>query len=408
MGMENNDWQTVKLGDYASFVTGKLDSNAAKPDGMYPFFTCSRETLRTDTYSFDTECVLLAGNNAAGIFSIKYFEGKFDAYQRTYIIEPFDRNKLSTRFLYYALQLQLEYMKSVSTGAATKFLTKTILDGLVLEIPEYDTQRKIAAILSAYDDLIENNNRRIQILEGMAQAIYREWFVNFHFPGHEGVKMVDSVTVLGVVPEVWDVQTLADVLENLESGSRPKGGINPDDTDVPSIGAENILGLGKYDFTKEKFVSSKFFEKMKRGIIKDSDVLLYKDGAKLGRKSLFRDGFPHDLCSINEHVFILRSNNRCTQSYLYFWLDLSNMTQAIINLNSNAAQPGINQAKVKTLPILIPDARTLNALEEIIEPILALLFNLAKKNIHLRATRDLLLPKLVSGNIDVSQLEITV
>ena len=89
-------------------------------------------------------------------------------------------------------------------------------------------------------------------------------------------------------------------------------------------------------------------------------------------------------------------------------LDLSNMTEAIINLNSNAAQPGISQAKVITLPILIPDTGTLNALEEIIEPILALLFNLAKKNIHLRATRDLLLPKLVSGDMDVSHLEISV
>ena len=118
--------------------------------------------------------------------------------------------------------------------------------------------------------------------------------------------MVDSVSQFGMIPEGWEVKTLADVLENLESGSRPKGGINPDDTDVPSIGAENILGLGKYDFTKEKFISCEFFENMKKGIIKDSDVLLYKDGAKLGRKSLFRDGFPHGLCCINEHVCVFR------------------------------------------------------------------------------------------------------
>jgi len=77
------DWRTEKLGDIARFKTGKLDSNAAVLGGKYPFFTCSQETLRTNTFSFDTECVLLAGNNAAGIFPLKYFDGKFDAYQRT-------------------------------------------------------------------------------------------------------------------------------------------------------------------------------------------------------------------------------------------------------------------------------------------------------------------------------------
>ena len=188
INFNNTDWNTTKLGDMASFVTGKLDSNAAKPGGKFPFFTCSRETFRTDTYSFDTECVLLAGNNAAGIFPIKYFKGKFDAYQRTYVIESLDIRKFSTRYLYYALQLHLGYMKSVATGAATKFLTKTILDNLELTIPGIETQRKIAAILSAYDDLIENNTRRIQILEEMAQTIYREWFVHFRFPGHEDVR----------------------------------------------------------------------------------------------------------------------------------------------------------------------------------------------------------------------------
>ena len=85
-GVMMTAWQTAKLGDLVSFKTGKLDSNAAVPNGDYPFFTCSQETLRTNTFSFDTECVLLAGNNANGIYPLKYFHGKFDAYQRTYSI----------------------------------------------------------------------------------------------------------------------------------------------------------------------------------------------------------------------------------------------------------------------------------------------------------------------------------
>lgn len=107
-----SNWQSVKLAELVNFKTGKLDSNAAVPNGEYPFFTCSQETFRTNTFSFDTECVLLAGNNANGIYPLKYFYGKFDAYQRTYVI-------------------------------------------------------------SAYDDLIENNQRRIKILEKMARSLSR-------------------------------------------------------------------------------------------------------------------------------------------------------------------------------------------------------------------------------------------
>ena len=154
-----------KLKDFVSFKTGKLNSNAATLDGPYPFFTCSQETFRTDTFSFDTECVLLGGNNANGIYPLKYFSGKFDAYQRTYIIEPLDRKKLDTRYLFYALRPTLELMKSISTGAATKFLTLTILNDIEIAYHQHiDAQRKIASILSAYDDLIENNMRRINIL----------------------------------------------------------------------------------------------------------------------------------------------------------------------------------------------------------------------------------------------------
>jgi type I restriction enzyme S subunit len=107
-------FQVLPLEGIVSFKTGKLNSNAAKPDGMFPFFTCSQETYRTDTWSFDGEYVLLAGNNAAGIYPLKYFNGKFDAYQRTYAIRSIDHKRLFTRYAYYALRLQLELMKSIS------------------------------------------------------------------------------------------------------------------------------------------------------------------------------------------------------------------------------------------------------------------------------------------------------
>jgi type I restriction enzyme S subunit len=198
---QKNTWEAIRLGDHVNFQTGKLNSNAAKADGAFPFFTCSQETYRTDTYAFDGEYVLLAGNNANGIYPLKYFNGKFDAYQRTYAISSTDEQILDNRFLYYSLRPQLELMRSVSTGAATKFLTLTILKDLRIQKPTIDCQIRIASILSAYDDLIENNTRRLKLLEEMTQRIYREWFVNFHFPGHERVEIVESKT--GNVPHSW-------------------------------------------------------------------------------------------------------------------------------------------------------------------------------------------------------------
>jgi type I restriction enzyme S subunit len=274
----------------------------------------------------------------------------------------------------------------------------------MLELPDLKTQKKIAFILSAYDNLIENNLRRTKILEEMAQTLYREWFVKFRFPGHQKVKMVNSP--LRKIPEGWEVTTLNDVLATLESGLRPKGGIDPEARGVPSIGAENIIGLGRYDYSKEKFVTREFFDNMNRGHIQSGDVLLYKDGAQIGRKSMFRDGFPHAECCINEHVFIMRTNGRCSQNYLFFWLDQPEMTQNIINLNANAAQPGINQSGVRGLPILLPPAPLLEKAEQVLDPTLGALFSHAKKNNILHQTRDLLLPKLISGELDVSELDI--
>ena len=143
---------------------------------------------------------------------------------------------------------------------------------------------------------------------------------------------------------------------------------------------------------------------MKKGIIQDKDVLLYKDGAQLGRKSLFMNGFPFDVCCINEHVFRLQSNDEISQFYLYLWLDQPIMTNEIINLNSNSAQPGINQSDVKSLPILVPDSETMDKFNKIVSPMMNQIFDNALESNKLSQLRDTLLPKLMSGEIDVSKI----
>src|SRR2546427_4935264 len=212
-------WVSCTLGDVADFKTGKLNSNAATPRGAYPFFTCSAETLRTDTYSFDTECVLLAGNNADGVYPIKYFRGKFDVYQRTYVIQTRDASALSNRYLYYALVPKLDLLKSLSTGVATKFLTLSILKEIEIDIPSMETQNKITDILGSCDDLLETCVGRTRILEEMAQSLYQEWFVHFRYPGHEGVKMKTSS--LGNIPKDWEVVPFKELVQCLRESTGP-------------------------------------------------------------------------------------------------------------------------------------------------------------------------------------------
>lgn len=325
------------------------------------------------------------------------------------VFRPKNLNLLNNNFLYYYC-CQKEKFRDILEGSmlgasGRQRVNNDLFNLMTIQIPKsLETQEKIAQILSNYDDLIENNNKRIEILEQQAKTIYDEWFVKFKFSGHKNIELVDSE--FGKIPEGWEVKTFDEILLSLESGKRPKGGVGDLNSGVVSIGAENVTGLGKYNFSKNKFISESFFNNMKQGIIKQKDILIYKDGAHIGRKTMFRDNFPYAKCCINEHIFILRTKQIELQNYLFFWISLPKITQDIVNLNTNSAQPGINQPKVKSLKILIPNSNLLNKFDLIAESILEQIFNLANKNQNLRKTRDLLLPRLISGELDTKDLNI--
>ncbi len=338
------------------------------------------------------KCVIVDGLNEPAVFESSLIRVRLDP------------RRCNPRFyMYYFRDAPgRSAIKEIITGAAQKGIRGTELAKISVHNPPLPAQRRIASILSAYDDLIENNRRRIEILEEMARLIYREWFVHFRFPGHENVNLIDSP--LGKIPEGWRVAELGHLLSALESGKRPKGGAA--DSGVPSVGAENIMGIGQHEYTKEKYVSEDFFASMKKGKVADKDVLLYKDGAYIGRSSYFRDGFPHTKCCINEHVFILRSNDRITQNLLYSWLKEPSTVSRVRSTNANAAQPGINQKGVKGLPFLLPPSGLIVRFDALVEAIMALIVSLAKRNRVLQNSRDLLLPRLISGELDVSELPI--
>lgn len=306
------------------------------------------------------------------------------------------------KFYAYLFRTHLIRKGLTAFGGGTNIsnLNQDILTGLDVPAPPLLTQQRIAGILSAYDELIENSQRRIRILESMARALYREWFVAFRFPGHASVSLVPSA--LGPIPQGWQATKLGEQLTDLETGKRPKGGIKNIDEGVPSIGAENINGIGNHDFAGEKLIPRDFFSTMKKGVIRDKDVAIYKDGAYIGRSSYFRDRFPHAECCVNEHVFLLRPNGKkLTSNALYLWLQEPSTVQAIRATNANAAQPGINQPSLNGIELIVPDEKIAAHFDQLVEPLLGQIINAAKQIQKIRNTRDLLLPKLISGNIQV-------
>lgn len=211
------------------------------------------------------------------------------------------------------------------------------------------------------------------------------------FPGHERVRITSGV------PDGWEKKSLGDVILDLQSGGRQKGGTV--DEGVPSIGAENIVGIGRYDYSKEKFISEEYFANMRQGVVKNRDVAIYKDGANIGRSSYFGNGFPHERCAVNEHVFICRGRPEIGQNLLYFWISQDETRQRIANLNANTAQPGISQRKLKTLTFVQPSQNLLNRFNSTVELFIRQIFLIGRKNRKLVQARNLLLPYLMDGKV---------
>ena len=139
----------MKWNDVFNTTTGKLDSNAAVENGEYPFFTCSKEVLRIDKYDFEQEALLLAGNNASGKYDVKYYNGKFNAYQRTYVLGL--KEEWSYRLFQYQLEDKLEYLRRQSLGGLTKYLTLKILSELEFIIPPNDKQEEFERFVQNVD-----------------------------------------------------------------------------------------------------------------------------------------------------------------------------------------------------------------------------------------------------------------
>ncbi len=163
----------VKLGELTKIKTGKLDANASSPDGEYPFFTCSREPLKISSYSYDCECVLVAGN---GDLNVKYYNGKFDAYQRTYIIEDNGSGRLYMPYLFYFMEGYVEELRKLSIGGVIKYIKLGNLTDAMIELPDVEMQKSIVEVLSKSKGIIDSRNQELLMLDDLIKARFVEMF----------------------------------------------------------------------------------------------------------------------------------------------------------------------------------------------------------------------------------------
>lgn len=321
--------------------------------------------------------------------------------RRLALIRP-DQSKVDPQFL-----LLYFFSDDWRATIATKKVIGSTVDRIpLLEFPDFPillpplpTQRKIAAILSAYDDLIENNTRRIAVLEEMAQAIYREWFVNFRFPGHEKVKMVDSP--LGKIPEGWEVGVIKDLV-SLLSGFAFKSSTFVEDGEYRLITIKNVHD-GVFVHNSESRLRAIPVKMPKHCHLASGDILLSLTG-NIGRTCIvYGSGYL-----LNQRVAKLVPLDPADASFVYAMFRSKDMQVRLINISNGVAQQNLSPVQTAALPHLRPPRFILERYSRIMMPAFWEIVRLNQKNVNLRITRDLLLPRLISGQLNVEDLDIEV
>jgi type I restriction enzyme S subunit len=330
-----------------------------------------------------TACVVppkLSISNCADLVIIKPSSLLLDPYYLTYIFNSaWGRTSIAGNLV----------------GVAQQHFNISAAKEMLINLPPLPTQQKIASILSAYDDLIENNTRRIAILKEMAQALYREWFVHFRFPGHEKNKMVESV--LGMIPEGWDVLKVGDISISVNRGVSPKY----DNSSGSIVLNQRCIRNGKLNLEEARKHSTKVPPEK---LIRFGDVVINSTGTgTLGRVTQIYQSISD--CTVDSHITIVRPRSKVTIDY--FGLTLINLQAHFESLGvGSTGQTELSRGSIANTDVLLPPKDLQENFSNLISPMQKNIIQMLTKNANLRRTRDLLLPRLISGEIDVEGLEI--
>ena len=323
----------VKLGDLTKIRTGKLDANASSPNGKYPFFTCSKEPLRINSHSYDCECVLVAGN---GDLNVKYYNGKFDAYQRTYIIEDNGSNQLYMPYLYYFMEGYVEELRKLSIGGVIKYIKLGNLTEALIELPKIEDQRTIVDILNKSKRILSYHQQQLQKLDDLVKARFVELFGN---------PVINN--------KGWNVSDLGQLTIKIGSGATPKGGKEAYQTDGISLIRSMNVHNGKFEYKELAHISDEQAARLENVAVEENDVLLNITGASVARSCVV----PTNVlpARVNQHVCIIRCKDSIMPDFINSLLIDDNYQDLLWSIaGSGATREAITKQQVESLQIILP------------------------------------------------------
>ncbi len=325
----------ARLGDYVTIRTGKLDANAASADGTYPFFTCAVEPLAIDTYSYDCECVLIAGN---GDLNVKYYNGKFDAYQRTYIIEAIDKQVLSPKYLFYFINSYIDVLRKQAIGGVIKYIKLGNLTEAVIPLPTLEKQLDIVNIFERYDFMAMQTSKQLSKLDELVKSRFIEMF---------GDPVQNNMG--------WHTCPLSDCLISIESGKSFVCNTEPRKGAWPAVLKLSAATYGYYQPEENKAVMDvdQFSENTE---VHCGDLLFTrKNTPELVGMCAYVYDTPARLM-MPDLIFRLETNNRCNKIFLWKLINHDLFRDRISSIATGSAKSmsNISKERLSNITMILP------------------------------------------------------
>jgi type I restriction enzyme S subunit len=409
-------WRKMKLGEVGYIITGKTPPTRVKKyfGEKYPFITPSDINSFDVRYNYKTErflspdwynkskyliipkdsiCFVCIGSTIGKMCLTR--EESFTNQQINTVIAK--KEKADPFFLFYLLKNnQNNIVKEYGGGGAAKpIINKSTFENIELFIPEdINEQKRIASILSAFDDKIEVNNKIIKTLEEMAQEIFKEWFLRFRFPGWQKVKFVNSE--LGKIPEGWEVKFLSEFFDFLEGPGIRNWQYTTSGCRFINI---RLIQNNDIDIKSANFISTEEANgKYKHFQLQERDMIVSTSGT-LGRSAIVRK--EHLPLLLNTSVIRFRPKDKKNYGFMYQFLNSIYFQNKILSMASGSAQPNFGPVHLKQIKLVVPNKDILNLFSTLIDPVYEKIIILKSENQKLATMRDLLLPKLMRGEIRV-------
>ena len=390
------EWKEYRLRDIAVMKNGKKRPQSS---GVYPVY--GGNGIMDYSYSYNSENTIIVGRVGAYCGCVYKCEGK--CWVSDNAISVSAKDIVDTDFLYY-LMTTLDFHHH-HIGGAQPLMTQDIIGEFAVGIPSKTIQKKVVSILKSLDDKIEVNRRINDNLEQQAQALFKSWFVDFE--PFKDQPFVESE--LGAIPQSLIMEYISNIPHTLETGRRPKGGVGELTSGVPSVGAEHVKGIGNYDYSKTKFIPADYASSLKTGKVNGYELLIYKDGGKPGyfipNYSIFGEGYPYDECYLNEHVFKLDFGNKGYNAFCYFFFKTDFVMNYLNAQGGKAAIPGINRQDIENILVYSPQNESVKDFGKLVLPMIKQILINCKESHRLAELRDTLLPRLMSGEININEIE---